>query len=165
MTPLRGCHAVGDELLITVAKRLSSVLRPHDVVSRIGGDEFIVFLEQMGGIEQVLLVVDRLRSAISEPLMIAGRDLRIRASMGLAFAADRNESAENLMSKADAAMYKAKDAGRDRIEMYDEELRVRAEQRMRNEQALRRAMKNGRQGTTCASSPLATNRARRPCAT
>jgi diguanylate cyclase (GGDEF)-like protein len=136
-------HAVGDELLITVAKRLSSVLRPHDVVSRIGGDEFIVFLEQMGGIEQVLLVVDRLRSAISEPLMIAGRELRIRASMGLAFAADRNESAENLMSKADAAMYKAKDAGRDRIEMYDEELRVRAEQRMRNEQALRRAMKNG----------------------
>ena len=136
-------HAVGDELLLTVAKRLSSVLRPHDVVSRIGGDEFIVFLEQMDGIEPVLLVVDRLRNAISEPLTIAERELRIRASLGLAFAAERNESAENLLSKADAAMYKAKEAGRDRVEMYDEELRVRAEQRMRNEQGLRRAMKNG----------------------
>lgn len=136
-------HAVGDELLLTVAKRLSSVLRPHDVVSRIGGDEFIVFLEQMDGIEPVLLVVDRLRNAISEPLTIAERELRIRASLGLAFAAERNESAENLLSKADAAMYKAKEAGRDRVEMYDEELRIRAEQRMRNEQGLRRAMKNG----------------------
>ena len=136
-------HAVGDELLITVAKRLSTVLRPHDVVSRIGGDEFIVFLEQMDGIEPVLLVVDRLRAAISEPLMIAEREMRIRASLGLAFAAERGESAENLLSKADAAMYKAKEAGRDRVEMYDEELRVRAEQRMKNEQALRRAMKNG----------------------
>ncbi|MEM7285878.1 MAG: EAL domain-containing protein [Actinomycetota bacterium] len=136
-------HAVGDELLLTVAKRLSSVLRPHDVVSRIGGDEFIVFLEQMDGIEPVLLVVDRLRNAISEPLTIAERELRIRASLGLAFAAERNESAEDLLSKADAAMYKAKEAGRDRVEMYDEELRIRAEQRMRNEQGLRRAMKNG----------------------
>lgn len=136
-------HAVGDELLLTVAKRLSSVLRPHDVVSRIGGDEFIVFLEQMDGIEPVLLVVDRLRSAISEPLTIAERELRIRASFGLAFASERNETAEDLLSKADAAMYKAKEAGRDRVEMYDEELRIRAEQRMRNEQGLRRAMKNG----------------------
>lgn len=136
-------HAVGDELLVTVAKRLSAMVRPHDVVSRIGGDEFIVFLEQMEGIEQVLLVVDRLRNAISEPLMVADRELRVRASMGLAFAAERDESAENLVAKADAAMYKAKEAGRDRIEMYDEELRLRAEQRMKNEQALRRAMKNG----------------------
>jgi diguanylate cyclase (GGDEF)-like protein len=136
-------HAVGDELLITMAKRIGAVLRPHDVVSRIGGDEFIVFLEQMGNIEQVLQVVDRLRTAISEPMMIADRELRIRSSMGLAFAAERNESAENLLSKADAAMYKAKEAGRDRVEMYDEELRLRAEQRMKNEQALRRAMKSG----------------------
>ncbi len=136
-------HAVGDELLITMAKRLNAVLRPHDVVSRIGGDEFIVFLEQMGDIEQVLQVVDRLRVAISEPVMIADRELRMRCSMGLAFASERNESAENLLSKADAAMYKAKEAGRDRVEMYDEELRLRAEQRMKNEQALRRAMKNG----------------------
>ncbi len=136
-------HAVGDELLVTVAKRLGAVLRPHDVVSRLGGDEFMVYLEQMEGIEPVLLVVDRLRSAIAEPLMIAGRELRVRASMGLAFASERNETAENLMAKADAAMYKAKEAGRDRVEMYDEELRIRAEQRMKNEQALRRAMKNG----------------------
>ena len=126
-----------------MAKRLLATLRPHDVVSRLGGDEFIVFLEQMEGIEPVLLVVDRIRAAISEPLTIAERELRIRASMGLAFAAERNETSEALLSKADAAMYKAKEAGRDRIEMYDEELRVRAEQRMRNEQGLRRAMKNG----------------------
>ncbi len=136
-------HAVGDELLITIAKRLTTVVRPHDVVSRIGGDEFIVFLEQMDGIEPVLLVVDRLRAAIAEPLLIGGRELRVRASLGLAFAMERNETAENLMAKADAAMYNAKDSGRDRVEMYDEDLRRRAEQRMRNEQALRRAIKNG----------------------
>ncbi len=136
-------HAIGDELLITIAKRLTTVVRPHDVVSRIGGDEFIVFLEQMDGIEPVLMVVDRLRAAIAEPLLIAGRELRVRASLGLAFATERNETAENLMAKADAAMYNAKDHGRDRVEMYDEELRRRAEQRMKNEQALRRAIKNG----------------------
>ncbi|MGI9623732.1 MAG: putative bifunctional diguanylate cyclase/phosphodiesterase [Acidimicrobiales bacterium] len=136
-------HAVGDELLVNVAKRLTTTLRPHDVVSRIGGDEFVVFLEQMGSIEQVLIVVDRLREAIAEPLMVAERELRVRASLGLAFAAERSETAEGLMAKADAAMYKAKEAGRDRVEMYDDELRVRAEQRMKNERALRRAMKNG----------------------
>ncbi len=136
-------HAAGDELLVTVAKRLNTALRPHDVVSRLGGDEFIVFLEQMGTIEQVLLVVDRLRAGIAEPLMIGSRELRIRASMGVAFAAERNESAEDVVAKADAAMYKAKEAGRDRVELYDEELRLRAEQRMKNEHALRRAMRNG----------------------
>ncbi len=136
-------HAAGDELLVTVAKRLTAAVRPHDVVGRLGGDEFVVYLEQMGGIEQVLLIVDRLRKAISEPLVIAGRELRVKASLGVAFAADRHETAENLLSKADAAMYKAKGTGRDRVELYDEELRLRAEQRMRNEQALRRAMQNG----------------------
>ena len=113
------------------------------MVSRLGGDEFIVFLEQMGSIEQVLLVVERIRLAIAEPLMIAGRELRVRSSLGLAFAAERNETAENVIANADAAMYKAKEGGRDRVELYDEELRLRAEKRMKNEQALRRAMKNG----------------------
>lgn len=136
-------HALGDELLITVAKRLSTALRPHDMVSRLGGDEFIVFLEQMTSIEQVLHVVDRLRTSIAEPLTIADRELCMTASMGLAFAAEGQETAEKLVANADAAMYKAKEAGRDRVELYDEALRVRAEQRMKNEHALRRAMKNG----------------------
>ena len=92
-------HAAGDELLVTVAKRLSSAVRPHDVVGRLGGDEFVVYLEQMDGIEPVLLIVDRLRSAISEPLVIAGRELTVKASMGVAFAADRSETAEGLLSK------------------------------------------------------------------
>ncbi|MFV2039224.1 MAG: putative bifunctional diguanylate cyclase/phosphodiesterase [Acidimicrobiales bacterium] len=136
-------HALGDDLLVTVAKRLSTVLRPADVVSRLGGDEFIVFLEQMTSIEEVLHVVDRLRAAISEPLTLADRELCMTASMGLAFAGERHETAENMVANADAAMYKAKEAGRDRVELYDDALRVRAEQRMKNEHALRRAMKNG----------------------
>jgi len=136
-------HAAGDELLITVAKRLNRAVRPHDVVSRLGGDEFVVFLEQMAGIEQTLLVVERLRKSISEPIMIAEREMRIRASFGLAFAAESGENAEDVLAKADAAMYKAKGSGRDRVELYDEDLRRRAEQRMRNEHALRRAMKSG----------------------
>ena len=136
-------RSVGDELLITVGKRLRSILRPHDVVSRIGGDEFIVFLQQMPGIEQVLLVVERIRGAVGEPLTVRGSEVPVRASVGIAFAPERNASATELLADAKGATEKAKRLGRDRVEMHDELLREQAEQRMKNEIALKRAMRNG----------------------
>jgi diguanylate cyclase (GGDEF)-like protein len=135
-------HAIGDEVLVTVGKRLKGVLRPADVVARVGDDEFVVFFEQMPGIEQVLQVVDRMRGAISEPLTIADREVHVRASIGVAFAT-RNDKATDVVARAEAAVTKAKSGGRDRVEMFDERLRRQAEQRLRNELALRRAMKNG----------------------
>lgn len=136
-------HAAGDELLVAVARRLLGAVRPSDVVCRLGGDEFVVFLEQMSGIDGVLQVVDRLRAAVSAPLSLAGREIRVRTSMGIAFATAAHEDAESLLAKADAAMYKAKRAGRDRTEMYDDDLRRQVTQRMRSEQSLRRAMRTG----------------------
>ena len=136
-------HAAGDELLLGVARRLTTTLRPHDVVSRFGGDEFVVFLENMTGIEPVLVVVDRLHKNLSRPLLVEGHEVEVSVSMGVAFGLARDETAEALVDRADTAMYKAKAAGRNRFELYDDELRVAAEKRLHTERALRRAMHRG----------------------
>jgi diguanylate cyclase (GGDEF)-like protein len=136
-------HAVGDEVIMAAARRLASALRPNDVVGRLGGDEFVVFLEQMAGMEDVLTVVERLRRALMAPMSVCGHELRISGSFGVAFALAQGDSAADLLTRADAAMYQAKAGGTGRVEFYDEALRQRAEQRMRGEAALRRAMGNG----------------------
>ncbi len=136
-------HAVGDEVLVTAGRRLAGAVRPNDVVGRLGGDEFVVFLEQMAGMEDVLSIIERLRRALTAPMTVSGRELRISGSFGVAFAHARGDSAAHLLTRADAAMYQAKERGGGRVEFYDDELRHRAERRMQGEAALRRAMANG----------------------
>ncbi len=102
-------HAAGDELLVVLSGRLESALRTSDTVARLGGDEFGILLPEIQRGEDVLLAVDRLRSAIEEPVALQGLSLSLEASIGIALYPDDGEDVETLLRCADAAMYYAKD--------------------------------------------------------
>lgn len=108
-------HAVGDELLVAIAKRISEVVRESDTVSRLGGDEFVILLEDLhetGSIESILA---KLMTAVTEPMVLGeGRQVSVSASIGVAFAPLHGDHATQLLARADMEMYKAKSAGRNR---------------------------------------------------
>lgn len=109
----RFSHAVGDEVLTTVAQRIRSVVRPHDTVVRWGGDEFLVLFEQLDDGGEGLAVFDRITAAVAEPIRYLGDELGITASVGVAFQRpDDDFDADELVRRADAAMYQVKHAGR-----------------------------------------------------
>src|SRR5436190_20699502 len=110
-------HGAGDELLIQVAERLSAAVRPTDTVARYGGDEFVViFVGDVSKPGDARLFAQRLAEDLKEPFTIAGRRVTTTASLGVAICADGNARPEDVIREADAAMYRAKLAGRDRIE-------------------------------------------------
>lgn len=105
-------HAAGDQLLVTVAARLTAQVRPQDVVGRIGGDEFGILLREVGSTEAVDRVAQRLLDSLSAPYIIAGAQVTVTASIGIARAGDSRDAAA-LLAAADAAMYVAKRGGKD----------------------------------------------------
>src|SRR5690606_12515031 len=133
-------HAAGDELLVEVARRLVSAMRPGDVVARLGGDEFAVLAACPDGHDEVRELARRLLGVIGPPLWVAGRELFPSASMGIALWHPRSRSGEELLRDADAAMYRAKNEGRDRYAMFDEAMREQAVRSLDLEADLRRAI-------------------------
>jgi len=111
-------HAVGDELLKEVASRLNDSLRPHDTVCRVGGDEFILLLDDMQK-GSSLDICKRVSTEISKPIFIQGAELNIGSSMGVVTCSEGNERPEALIHKADQAMYLVKSKGGG-VFMYDE---------------------------------------------
>jgi len=110
-------HGAGDELLVQVAERLSAAVRPTDTVARYGGDEFVViFVGDASRPGDAHLFAERLAGQLKEPFTIAGLEVTTTASLGVAICADGNARPEDVIREADAAMYRAKLAGRDRIE-------------------------------------------------
>ncbi len=107
-------HAVGDEVLRAVARRLSESLRRDDRVLRFGGDEFVVLIEGLRGDEEVDALAERMRRRLARPVETGSLSLSISASVGIAAYCDEYESAEDLLRSADWAMYQAKALGRDR---------------------------------------------------
>ncbi|HVB26513.1 MAG TPA: EAL domain-containing protein, partial [Mycobacteriales bacterium] len=136
-------HHAGDELLLGVAQRLALAARPSDTVARVGGDEFVVLCEDLADAEQAAEIAARLLTAVRDPIsLLAGSErVEVRTSIGIA-ACPRGESTAvgELLRRADLALYRAKQAGRDRFAMFDEELHSQALARMKTEQALRRAL-------------------------
>jgi diguanylate cyclase (GGDEF)-like protein/PAS domain S-box-containing protein len=117
-------HAAGDELLVQVAQRLRATVRDGDVCVRLGGDEFVVSCPDMDSVTQSSMLADRLLAGVSEPFDIHGHEVLIGASIGIATArGDDPLSADQLLSNADVACYRAKRLGRGRVEMFDEDLR------------------------------------------
>jgi diguanylate cyclase (GGDEF)-like protein/PAS domain S-box-containing protein len=117
-------HAAGDDLLVQVAQRLRSTVRDGDICVRLGGDEFIVCCPDMDSVTQSSMLADRLLAHVSEPYDIHGHEVVIGASIGIATArGDDLLSADQVLSNADVAAYRAKRLGRGRVELYDEDLR------------------------------------------
>ncbi len=129
-------HAHGDALLREVSVRLVSCLRDGDEVARLGGDEFLVLLADARHVD---VVGRRVLAALREPVLVAGTELSVSASIGAAAAADAG-SPDELLRNADLAMYAAKDAGRDQLAEYEPAMHQRASHRMDVSRRLRRAL-------------------------
>jgi diguanylate cyclase (GGDEF)-like protein/PAS domain S-box-containing protein len=136
-------HAAGDRLLIQVAERLHSCVRPSDTVARFGGDEFAVLIEDASDDIDVTQVAERVLEGLAKPFEVNGRELHVRGSMGIARMDSDVEGADQLLRNADLAMYRAKAAGRGGFARYDPEMHTELVQRVQLEADLRRALDEG----------------------
>ena len=137
-------HATGDMLLKQIAERVHRTLRTTDVLARLGGDEFTMLLDQLRSNGEAVLIAERVAQAFVEPFQVGGRSIVVSASIGVATNLDATDGAEALLSFADAAQYRAKQTGRNRIEVFDIKLRAAIESRLDDENALREAIGGGR---------------------
>ena len=132
-------HAAGDRLLCDVTARLRGALRPADTLARFGGDELTVLCEDIDGETGARAVAGRIAALFEEPFAVEDGEAFLQASIGIAFAAG-NATPEDLLRDADAAMYRAKERGRSRVEVFDEAMRRDARARVSTESALRRGL-------------------------
>jgi diguanylate cyclase (GGDEF)-like protein/PAS domain S-box-containing protein len=133
-------HAAGDVLLASVARRLSSDARAVDTPARFGGDEFTILIEGLQRPEQALAVAERIAQHIAEPIPIGDRDLTTSVSVGIGMLVKGTASAEDLVRQADIAMYRAKQDGKSRARLYDDQMSVDAWRRLELDRELRRAI-------------------------
>jgi len=132
-------HRAGDQLLVVCADRLREVVEQSDTVARFGGDEFVVLLEDIAGVEEPRQLAERLAHALAEPIPVDGHEINVTMSVGLAVACD-HQSADSWLRDADAAMYRAKASGRNRVELFDTAMREAASVRLQIENDLWRAV-------------------------
>ena len=131
-------HTAGDELLKHAADRITAAIRPGDTVARFGGDEFVIVCDDISAVEAEQIGA-RVLESLSQPWLAGRHEMRITASLGIAIADDR-ATPESLLRDSDAAMYRAKERGRGRVELFDETLRSKAEHRLASESALHHAL-------------------------
>ena len=132
-------HHAGDEILTAVAPRLKQALRATDTVARFGGDEFGILLEDIASELAATQAAERIAAVFARPFVLGSAEHFVTASVGIAIARG-GERADELVRDADTAMYRAKEGGRARYELFDDELRARAVSRLRLETELRRAL-------------------------
>ncbi len=133
-------HDAGDELLTEVAARLLASARDIDTVARYGGDEFVIIIEEAGTIDDVRNLAERMLAAVAEPLVVAGRELHPRASIGIAFTVGDMARPDDLVRDADIAMYRAKEHGGQSVEIFETVMQSRAIVRFELERDLRAAI-------------------------
>jgi diguanylate cyclase (GGDEF)-like protein len=137
-------HSAGDELLKTVAERMASSVRETDTVVRLGGDEFVILLvDQPHSPELITATLQRMRALIAEPVHLAGRTLHVTCSVGLAIYPSDGRDIETLLSNADAAMYRAKEVGRNNIQFYTAEMNSAVRDKLALQAELRDALDRG----------------------
>ena len=144
-------HVVGDELIIGIARRLEKALRMTDTVARdtqqltlarIGGDEFTILLDGVASTAAALSIAERLRVVAAQPFDLHGREVVTSISVGIVMSADRYERAEEMVRDADTAMYRAKELGKGRCEVFDTSMLAAAEERLQLESDLRHAIEH-----------------------
>src|SRR5471030_1063835 len=138
-------HPVGDTVLKIVTARLEASVRMEDTVARLGGDEFVVLLSGLEGTrsevsEQVRELADTLRELLSEPMFLDGQRLQVTPSIGIALIPDHGSTPTDLLKRADIALYRAKDSGRNTTQMYHNTMQKAASERLRMETDLRLAL-------------------------
>jgi len=133
-------HAVGDQLLQKVAQRLTSCLRKGDLLARWGGDEFTLLLSSISCGEDTTKIAQRILDTLNAPLKFQGQELHIKASLGIALAPYDGEDADTLLKNADAAMYRAKQQGRNNYQLYTSAIGTKAQERLVLENNLYKAL-------------------------
>jgi len=133
-------HAFGDKLLVDAARRLLSNVRKVDTVARLGGDEFIILLENIESEEHVGYFAEKLLNAFAEPFVIGENELHLSLSMGICISPTDGNDVNSLFKNADAAMYRAKEKGRNGFQFFTEELSRKAHEKLTIETHLRRAI-------------------------
>jgi len=133
-------HAVGDQLLVVVGRKLADCIRPGDTVARLGGDEFAIILENISDQNHAVEVAERIRKKLVTPLSVAGHELYTTVSIGIALGAERYERPEQVLRDADIAMYEAKERGNACFEIFDAQMHANVLDRLQLEADLRRAL-------------------------
>ncbi|HET6266119.1 MAG TPA: EAL domain-containing protein, partial [Acidobacteriota bacterium] len=133
-------HMIGDELLISIGRRLETCLRPGDTVARLGGDEFAILLEDIKDVSDATRVAERIQGELMRSFTLRDQDVFTTASMGIALGAPQYERPEDLLRDADTAMYRAKALGKARHEMFDSAMHARAVALLQLETDLRKAV-------------------------
>jgi diguanylate cyclase (GGDEF)-like protein/PAS domain S-box-containing protein len=136
-------HSAGDRLLVAVADRLSATMTPTDVVARFGGDEFTILCHDVSSEETVELIAERIAEAIARPVALIEGEVFVTASIGIALSGGEHDTPETLLRNADAAMYRAKELGRDRAELFDAREHHRVVDDLRTGNELHRAIERG----------------------
>jgi len=138
-------HHAGDELLQAVAPRLRTHLRPGDIVARFGGDEFGILVDRLADEDEAVAIAERVATTFAEPYPMGGAEHFVTASVGVAVAHPGGSDpvdAEMMIRDSDAAMYRAKERGRARCELFDAEMRARATHRLEVERELRNGLEH-----------------------
>ncbi len=139
-------HRIGDGVLMSMAERLLQFIRPADTLARLGGDEFVIVAEDLTDELEAVSLGERIAEAGRKPFKIGTEEFVCTVSVGIATTTDPHHVPESLLQEADLALYRAKDRGRDRAEVFDEDLRTTAVGRLGTERMLRRAIEEERLG-------------------
>ncbi|HEY9402153.1 MAG TPA: EAL domain-containing protein [Pyrinomonadaceae bacterium] len=133
-------HTIGDQLLVTLARRLENSVRDVDTVARLGGDEFAILLEGIKTSNDATYMAERVQKELASPFTLSGHEVFTTASIGVAFGETGYEHPEDILRDADTAMYRAKESGKARFEVFDTSMHARALNLLRLENDLRRAL-------------------------
>jgi diguanylate cyclase (GGDEF)-like protein len=133
-------HSIGDKLLKGIAERLRGVLREGDTVARLGGDEFVLILNGHPSEEVIFRAMQRITATVAEPMNIEGKELIVTCSGGISLYPQDGQDVDTLLKNADAAMYRAKEQGRNNCKFYTSEMNERVSERLSLENGLRRAL-------------------------
>ncbi len=136
-------HAQGDDLLREVAQRLSRISRDGDTLARVGGDEFVLLLPQLETVQEAASFANRIMESLRRPIALGGQTLRVTASIGLAVFPDDGRDTDTLIRNADVAMYRAKEQGRDNLQLYAASMNASIVARLSLERELIQAVERG----------------------
>src|SRR5437763_16558696 len=130
---------IGDQLLVGIARRLESSLRPIDTIARLGGDEFTILVEDVNDESEIIYVAERLQQELAAPLTLGGREVFTTMSIGIAVSSSDYLNAEDILRDADTAMYRAKVLGNARHEIFNVAMHAEAVKIVQTERQLRHA--------------------------